>query len=185
MSERYEVRLSGAGGQGLILAGIILAEAVGIYDGKNVAQTQSYGPEARGGASKADVVISDSEIDYPKAEKVDVLLALTQESYDTYIGSLKPNGMLIVDSDRVKTDDRMKQEKKIVSVPLSRVAREHIGRELVTNIVSLGVIAEKSGIVSEDAMERAVLDRVPKGTEELNKRALQAGYALARGKTLA
>jgi 2-oxoglutarate ferredoxin oxidoreductase subunit gamma len=184
MSERYEVRFSGAGGQGLILAGIILAEASGIYDGKNVAQTQSYGPEARGGASKSDVVISEGEIDYPKAEHLDLLLALTQESYATYIDSLKPHGILIADSDRVKVDEGKKRDINVVSVPLARVAREHVGRELVTNIVSLGVIAEKTGIVTKDAIEKAVLDRVPKGTEELNKRALQAGYLLARGESL-
>lgn len=184
MSERYEVRLSGAGGQGLILAGIILAEAIGIHDGKNVSQTQSYGPEARGGASKADVVISDEEIDYPKAEKLDLLLALNQESYDTYIANLKPKGVLIVDSDRVNIDDNKPVEAEVVSLPLSRVAREHIGRELVTNIVSLGVITQRTGIVSKESIEKAVAARVPKGTEILNKRAVQAGYVLAHGEKI-
>src|SRR5512139_2762594 len=96
--ERYEIRLSGSGGQGLILAGVILAEAAGIHDGKYVCQTQSYGPEARGGASKAEVIISDEEIDYPKAMKPDLLLAMNQRSCDTYLFDLKPNGVLVVDS---------------------------------------------------------------------------------------
>src|SRR5512142_1072470 len=98
MAERYEIRLSGTGGQGLIIAGIILAEAAGIYDGKYVCQTQSYGPEARGGASKAEVVISDEEIDYPMAIKPDVLLAMSQKACDSYLFDLKPGGTLIVDS---------------------------------------------------------------------------------------
>ena len=180
MSDRYEVRLSGAGGQGLILAGIILAEAVGIFDGKNVTQTQSYGPEARGGASKSDVVISSEEIDYPKAEKLDLLLALTQESYVTYKGYLKPDGLLIVDSERVKLGDDVGKDLRVFAAPMSKVAREQIGRELVTNIVALGVIAELTSIVTQESLEKAVLQKVPRGTEELNKKALTAGYTLAQ-----
>ncbi|MCX5798633.1 MAG: 2-oxoacid:acceptor oxidoreductase family protein, partial [Proteobacteria bacterium] len=98
MGYRYDIRLSGSGGQGLILMGIILAEAIGIYDGKYVAQTQSYGPEARGGSSKAEVVVSNEEIDYPKAMKLDLLLAMNQKSCDDYYMDLKPDGILIVDS---------------------------------------------------------------------------------------
>src|SRR5574340_942404 len=102
MSTRYGIRLAGSGGQGLILAGVILAEAAGIYDGKFVCQTQSYGPEARGGASKAEVVISDSEIDYPKAMRPDVMLAMNQQSLDAFISDLKPGGLLLVDADLVR-----------------------------------------------------------------------------------
>lgn len=102
MANRYEIRLSGSGGQGLIVAGIILAEAAGIHDGKYVCQTQSYGPEARGGASKAEVVISEEEIDYPKAIKPDVLLAMNQKACDAYFFDMKPDGMLVVDSTFVK-----------------------------------------------------------------------------------
>src|SRR5512136_1515261 len=98
MGSRYEIRLSGSGGQGLILMGIILAEAIGVYDGKYVAQTQSYGPEARGGSSKAEVIVSDEEIDYPKAIRLDLLLAMNQRSCDDYYKDLKPGGILIVDS---------------------------------------------------------------------------------------
>lgn len=182
MPERYEARLSGAGGQGMILAGVILAEAIGIFDGKNVVQTQSYGPEARGGASRSDVVTSPEEIDYPKALHLDVLLALTQESYDNYASLIKPEGLLIYDSDRVNVGDK-KANFEVMGIPISKVAREYIGREIVTNIVSLGVIAEKTRIVSKESLEKAVLKRVPKGTEEINRRALQVGYELAQGKT--
>ena len=98
MGKRYEVRLSGEGGQGLILAGVILAEAAAIYDNKNAIQTQSYGPEARGGACKSEVIISEDEIDYPKATRIDLLLALTQEACDRYAGELKQEGILVADS---------------------------------------------------------------------------------------
>ena len=94
MGYRYDIRLSGSGGQGLILMGIILAEAIGIYDGKHVAQTQSYGPEARGGSSKAEIVVSDEEIDYPEGLKLDLLLAMNQKSCDDYYMDLKPDGVL-------------------------------------------------------------------------------------------
>jgi len=180
MSNRIEIRLSGAGGHGMILAGIILAEALGIYEGKNVAQTQSYGPEARGGASRSDVVVSDGEIDYPKAERLDILLALTQESYDKYFPILKKDGMLIIDSDYVQIEKGKTVDIKLVALPLSRVARESVGRELVTNIVSLAVLAEKSKLISRESLEKAVLGRVPKGTEALNKKALEAGCNIAK-----
>ena len=102
MGDRYEIRLSGSGGQGLILMGIVLAEAIGIFEGKHVAQTQSYGPEARGGSSKSEVIVSDEEIDYPKAMKLDLLLAMNQKSCDEFYLDLKPGGLLIVDSTFVK-----------------------------------------------------------------------------------
>src|SRR5512138_314017 len=102
MAGRYEIRFSGAGGQGLILAGVIMAEAASIYDGKQAVQSQSYGPEARGGASKSEVIISEQAIDYPKATVVDALLALTQEAADKYSHDLKKGGMLLIDSDLVQ-----------------------------------------------------------------------------------
>jgi 2-oxoglutarate ferredoxin oxidoreductase subunit gamma len=176
MVERYEIRLSGSGGQGLIIAGIILAEAAGIHDGKYVCQTQSYGPEARGGASKAEVVISDAEIDYPKAIKPDLLLAMNQKSCDTYFFDLKPNGMLIVDSTFVK----QLPTTRAVPLAFTHIARHVVGKEMTANIVALGALAILSRIVSLSSLEAAVLKRVPPGTEELNKRALDAGIGAAK-----
>jgi len=176
MSERYEVRLSGSGGQGLIVAGIILAEAAGIYDGKYVCQTQSYGPEARGGASKAEVVISDAEIDYPKAIKPDLLLAMNQKACDSYFFDLKPNGTLIVDSTFVKQVPTT----RVIPIPFTQIARTQLQKEMVANIVALGALAELTGVVSLKSLEAAVLNRVPSGTEELNKKALKAGVEAAR-----
>jgi 2-oxoglutarate ferredoxin oxidoreductase subunit gamma len=176
MSLRYEIRLSGSGGQGIILMGIILAEAIGVYDGKCVAQTQSYGPEARGGSSKSEVIISDEEIDYPKAMKPDLLLAMNQKSCDEFYPDLKPEGLLIVDSTFVTQIPTT----KAFQIPFTRIAREKFKREVVANIVALGALAQLSPLVSSKAMEAAVLARVPKGTEKLNRDALKAGMAAAK-----
>jgi len=176
MSFRYEIRLSGSGGQGLILMGIVLAEAVGIYDGRYVAQTQSYGPEARGGSSKSEVVVSDEEIDYPKAMKLDLLLAMSQRSCDDFYQDLKPEGLLIVDSTFVTQIPIS----KAFQIPFTRMAREKFKREVVANIIALGALTQLTPIVSPKAMESAVLARVPKGTEKLNQDALKAGIAAAK-----
>ena len=170
MPSRYEVRLAGSGGQGLILAGIILAEAGGIYDGKFVCQTQSYGPEARGGASKAEVVISDAEIDYPKAIQPDVLLAMNQKSLDAFIVDLKPGGLLLVDADLVKEVPASRS----LALPFTRIARD-VGRAMAANIVALGALAQVTGVVFQ-SLTAAVLARVP-GHGNLNRRALAAGVA--------
>ena len=176
MADRYEIRLSGSGGQGLILMGIILAEAIGIYDGKYVAQTQSYGPEARGGSSKSEVIVSDEEIDYPKAMKLDLLLAMNQKSCDEFYSDLKPDGLLIVDSTFVTQIPTS----KAFQIPFTGIARERFKREVVANIVALGALSQLSPIVSAKAVESAVLARVPKGTEKLNRDALRAGMNAAK-----
>lgn len=176
MDNRYDIRLSGSGGQGLILMGIILAEAIGIYDGKFVAQTQSYGPEARGGSSKAEVVVSDQEIDYPKALKLDLLLAMNQKSCDDYYMDLKPKGVLLVDSTFVNQIPIP----RAYQIPFTRIARDRFKREMVANIIALGAISWLTSIVSVKAIEAAVLARVPKGTESLNRNALRAGISAAK-----
>ncbi|MBU1627369.1 2-oxoacid:acceptor oxidoreductase family protein [bacterium] len=173
MSDRYELRLSGSGGQGLILAGKILAQAAVIWDNKNAVQSQSYGPEARGGASKSDVIISKDEIDYPKAQNVDVLLALTQESCDKYANSLKEGGILIVDERFVQEIPSAKF--RIIKVPIYDIAKKDVGIGVVANIVSLGLIQAITNIVSYDALKNSILERVPKGTEQINIKALDAG----------
>ncbi|RMF91264.1 MAG: 2-oxoacid:ferredoxin oxidoreductase subunit gamma [Nitrospinota bacterium] len=178
MSFRYEIRLSGEGGQGMILASIIFAEAAAIYEGKNVVQSQVYGPASRGGATKAEVIISDEEIDYPKATSLDFLLALTQEACDKYWKDLKEGGILVVDSSRVHTVPQ--GNFTIYRVPIIETAREKIGKEIVTNIVSLGVITPLIGIVSPEMVEQAINDHVPKGTEALNRQAFHAGLELGQ-----
>jgi 2-oxoglutarate ferredoxin oxidoreductase subunit gamma len=156
--------------------GIILAEAIGIYDGKYVAQTQSYGPEARGGSSKSEVVVSDEEIDYPKAMKLDLLLAMNQKSCDEFYPDLKPDGLLIVDSTFVA----QLPTPKVFRIPFTRMARETFKKEVVANIIALGALSQLSPIVTPKAIESAVLARVPRGTEKLNRDALKAGMNAAK-----
>jgi len=177
MSYRYEIRLSGSGGQGIVTAGVILAEAAAIYDEKNATQSQSYGPEARGGASKSEVIISDQEIHFPKATSIDLLLSLTQESCDRYHSDLKEKGILIVDSTFVSKVPE--GDYKLYKLPISDVAKNEIGKIIVANIVALGAIVEISRVVSNEAIENAVLARVPRGTEDLNRKALAEGMKLA------
>lgn len=174
--DRYEVRLSGSGGHGVILACVMLAQAVGLNPRKNVVQTQSYGPEARGGASRADLVVSNGEIFYPKTMKLDLLLAFTQEACDKYYSDMKPDGLLIVDSTMV-TKVPIKNSH---GFPFIRLAREKVGHPMVANVIALGVITELTGIVTRDAMRTVVKMRAPKGTEEKNLKALQVGFDLAK-----
>ncbi|MBI5642214.1 MAG: 2-oxoacid:acceptor oxidoreductase family protein [Deltaproteobacteria bacterium] len=178
MSERYEIRFSGSGGQGMILAGIIMAEAAGIYGDKNAAQSQSYGPESRGGASKAEVIISNQPIDYPKATSIDCMLAMTQEACTKYHYDVKEGGILLIDTDEVKTVPQGKF--RLLSFPITSTAREELGKTIVANIISLGMITELTGIVTHEAIEKAVLSRVPPAFLELNKKALQIGFDKAK-----
>ena len=174
-TDRYEVRLAGEGGQGLILAGIILGEAAAIYDGKKAIQTQSYGPEARGGASKSEVIISTSDLDYPKVTSADALVVMSQEACDKYAADLRRDGLMIVDSGKVGRVPTSRAYK----VPITQLAVEATGKAIPANVVALGVLVGLSGIVSHEAIEKAVLARAPKGTEEMNKAALAAGLAAA------
>jgi 2-oxoglutarate ferredoxin oxidoreductase subunit gamma len=136
-----------------------------------------YGPESRGGASKAEVIISDMEIDYPKAISVDLLLALTQAAADKFSHDIKPSGILVLDSSKVRNVPQ--GDFAVHHLPIIETAKETVGKAMVANIVSLGVIVGLSKVVSRRAIEEAVLARVPKGTEELNRRALEAGFTLA------
>ncbi len=170
--DRFEIRLSGSGGQGMIFGSVVLCEAVGQSGNKSVVQSQSYGPEARGGASKADVVISDSEIYYPKAMKLDLLLAMTQESLDKYFGDLKDHGVLIIDTSLVTdfpTDE-------YYGIEFTRLARNEIGSIVVANVMALGAICALTGLFTKEALTTAVLARAPKGTEDRNKKAIEIGF---------
>lgn len=171
-TKRTEIRLAGEGGQGMILAGVILAEAAAIYDGQNAVQTQSYGPEARGGASKAEVVISQEEIDFPEVIRADVLVALSQEACDRYASDLKKDGLLIVDKDMV---GRIPVTNAI-RTPITAIAESVSGRSITANVVALGLLVGLTGVVSREAIEKAVAARAPKGTENINLAALTAGF---------
>jgi len=174
MAQRYEIRFSGAGGQGLITAGIILAEAASIIEGKSAVQSQSYGPEARGGASKSEVIISDSPIDYPKATIVDACLAMTQVACDKYANGIKKGGLLLLDEDFVPNVPE--GEFTVVRVPIMRAAQDEIGRAIVANVVALGAMIALTGVVERESGLKAVLAKVPAAFKELNEKAYSLGF---------
>ena len=180
LSERdlLEVRFGGSGGQGIILMGVILAMAA-THDRRQVVQTQSYGPEARGGYSRSDVIISDEPIDYPQASKLDMLVVLNQKAADVYTGFLRPDGLLIYDSEEI-----LKLPKVInlsYGIPFSKLAKEEIGRIQTTNVLALGAVVGITGVVSRSAVRKAMLEMVPKGTKEINSKALTLGLSLDPG----
>lgn len=174
---KYELRLSGTGGQGLILAGIILAEAA-LLDEKLAIQSQSYGPEARGGSSKAEVIISDEAIYFPKVTRPNLLLAMSQEAMNKYGHDLPADGILV--SDSLFVTKLPEHQGKIYQLPITHTAKEALGKALVANIIALGALVKITGIVSQASLEKAVLNRVPKGTEEMNKKALLLGMELVK-----
>ncbi|HIU63890.1 MAG TPA: 2-oxoacid:acceptor oxidoreductase family protein [Candidatus Avacidaminococcus intestinavium] len=174
---KYELRLSGTGGQGLILAGIILAEAA-LLDGKLAIQSQSYGPEARGGASKSEVIIADTDIHFPKVTNPNLLLAMSQEAALKYSDDLNKEGILVTDS--LFVSQLPHHLGKVYELPITHTAKECLGKALFSNIIALGAIVKLTGIVSEESIVKAVLHRVPAGTEEINKKAIQLGMELIK-----
>lgn len=168
----YQLRLSGSGGQGVITAAIIFAEAA-VSAGFNAVQSQSYGPEARGGASKAEVIISENPIFHPHVTTPDILLSLTQKAADKYYHDLNPNGTMIIDSDLVPNPPEFK---KIISLPITNLAVEKVGKSLFTNIVALGVLVKVSNFLDFDAVKNALISRVPPATVEQNIAALNLGF---------
>jgi 2-oxoglutarate ferredoxin oxidoreductase subunit gamma len=177
-SQRKEVRFTGFGGQGMVVLGHILGRAAAVHDGKNATMTQSYGPEARGGASSTQVVISDGLIHYPYVIEPDVLVGMSQEGYDKYRKIIRKGGILIIDDDLV-TLAADEETKDIFKIPATRLAEE-LGRQIVANIVMLGFFSTLTGFATEEALRKAIAESVPKGTAELNLRAFDRGkdYAL-------
>ena len=174
---RHEIRLSGSGGQGLITAGIILARAATLFDSINAVQTQSYGPEARGGASKSEVIISDGEINYPKVSAPDVLVALTQEALNKYIKDAKSDAVIIVDSMLVKV--KPQGNYRVYSLPIVQIAASTVGSIQTANVVTLGALNKIYPLVSDEALTKTILDIFSAKTAELNIKALKAGSELA------
>jgi len=170
---RTEVRLAGFGGQGIVLAGYVLGKAAAIFGGKEATMTQSYGPEARGGACAANVVISDAKVAYPSVSRPDVLVLMSQESYHTYKGDLRPGVKVLYDGDIVKVEPGMPGD--WIACPAMRLAEE-TGKKVVANIVMLGFLAAVTGLLSRDVVKDAVLTSVPAHTKDLNEKAFEAGY---------
>lgn len=171
-----EVRISGYGGQGVVLAGLLLGKAAALHDGKSAVFTQSYGPEARGGASCADVVVADSPIDYPLVSRADILVTLFQEAYVRYRPTLKPEGTLILESDLVHPHESLGRYHAIRATKMA----EELGRKVVANVIVLGFLVGLTGVVSREASEAAIRETVKPKTIDLNLRAFEAGYALAK-----
>jgi len=175
---RQEVKLTGFGGQGIILSGYILGKAASIYGGKNSTMVQSYGPESRGGACSSQVVIADGTIFYPYVTNPDILVSMSEEAYAKFLPELKEGGILLIDEDLV-APKKTKKKMTMFSIPATRFA-ETLGRKVVANIVMLGFFTEITKAVSFEAMEQAVATSVPKGTEELNLKALCEGRHYAQ-----
>ena len=174
---RHEVRIAGFGGQGVVLSGIVLGTAA-MYDNRFSTQVQSYGPEARGGACKSEVVISDEEISFPMVTGPEFFIALSQEALDKYIGDLPEGKTLIVDEDLVKNIPE-REGILIHRLPMTRVADRKLKNRMFTNIVMIGAVTEFTGLVSRGAMREAVKNIVPRATIEKNLTALEAGFTLA------
>jgi 2-oxoglutarate ferredoxin oxidoreductase subunit gamma len=171
---RTEVRLTGFGGQGIILSGYIVGKAAAIYGKKQATFTRSYGPESRGGACSAQVIVSDETISYPHLVDPSILVVMSQEAYNKYAPDLREGALLIVDEDLVETGE-VAGDVKFLSVPATRLAEE-LGRKIVANIVMLGFFAAVTDVVSVETMREAVRTSVPKGTEGLNLKAFDKGY---------
>jgi len=171
---RKEIRICGFGGQGIVLSGVILGKAASVYSEYHAVQTQSYGPEARGGASRSEIVISDAPVGFPGVMEADVLVAMSQPAFDKYTGDLKEDAVIIVDPSLVIDTEGF----NTVGIEFTALA-DDLGRKIVANIIMLGSLVKLTGVVSEEALTKAVLETVPPKTIELNKEALQAGFKAA------
>lgn len=175
--ERCRMIFSGSGGQGIITAAIIFAEAAVVHEGLNAVQSQSYGPEARGGASRSDVIIADADIRYPKVIEPNVLICLTQEAYNKFSGLIRPNGLLLTDSHFVK------QEKKVdatqVELDMYKMVMDKIRRPIVFNICMLGALTKLTQLIKPESIMKVLENRIPAGFLGINKQALEIGLKMA------
>jgi 2-oxoglutarate ferredoxin oxidoreductase subunit gamma len=175
---KTEIRFSGFGGQGIILAGYISGKAAALFDKRNATLTQSYGPASRGGACSAELIVSDDDILYPHLIAADVLVAMSQPAYKMYKDKLSSEGLLLIDSGLVSPDE-LPPGVRLYSIPATQLA-EKLGRTVVANIVMLGFFTAVSGVIAEDSMRQAILSSVPRGTEDLNAKAFEAGFSRGR-----
>ncbi|OHB76116.1 MAG: pyruvate ferredoxin oxidoreductase [Planctomycetes bacterium RBG_16_59_8] len=171
---RTEIKIGGFGGQGVILAGTIIGKAASLFDAKHATMIQSFGPEARGSTCSSQLIVADEEIMYPYIRKPNILMAFSHDAYATFEPEMAPDAMLLIESDLVKPK-AARGSARSYGIPATKIAEE-IGKRMVTNIVMVGFFAAVSGLVSADAVRKAVLDTIPKGTEELNLRAFERGY---------
>ncbi len=178
--DRLEIRLSGFGGQGIIRSGEIIGKAAVLYDRRYATFTQTYGPESRGGEAAAQVAIANDpiELSYPHVIDPSVLVVMSQGAYNKYVPEFRRDGLLLVDDSLVELDAKV-EGLRVLGIPATRIAEE-MGRRIVANVVMLGFLSAVTDVVSPEALRKAVLDSVPKGTEELNARAFDAGLEYGR-----
>jgi 2-oxoglutarate ferredoxin oxidoreductase subunit gamma len=191
---RIEIRLSGFGGQGIILAAYILGKAAALYDHKFATMTQNYGPESRGGACSGQVIISDAPVSYPHLTRPHLVVAMSQEAYVKYSENLADGGLLLIDEDLVLPSqpaphaspgeaysaEKNRPNTRLYSIPATRIAEKELGRKMVANIVMLGFLAALDASVSAEALRQSVHESVPKGSEDLNLAAFERGYAYGK-----
>ncbi len=176
--ERCRLVFSGSGGQGVITAAIILAEAAVIHEDLIAVQAQSYGPEARGGATRSDVIISDSDIYFPKVNQPNVLVCLTQEAYNKFYTIIRPGGLLITDTRFVKTWEKVDARQR--ELPMYETVMEKIGKPVVFNIFMLGALISMLELVRSESVMKIIETRIPKGFLDMNREALRLGGELGK-----
>ena len=169
-----EIRIAGFGGQGVILSAIVLGKAASIYENGFATMTQNFGPEARGGACSAQLVVSDTPVLYPYTTQPDIMVIMSQEAYNRFANDLKPGGMLIIEEDLVRVSN-LNRDKKVYSIPATRFAEE-LGKRMVLNAVMVGFFTAVTQLLSADAVRKAVADSVPPNFRELNLKAFEKGY---------
>jgi len=175
--ERYRIVFSGSGGQGVITASIILAEAAVLFENLKAIQTQSYGPEARGGATRAEVIISDKEILFPKVIQPNILVSLTQKAYDKYLATIRPGGLLLIDSHFVKAISKV--EARQLSLGMYRAVMDEIGKPIVFNICMMGALIGLMKVITPESVIKVLEKRIPTDFLDMNKKALDIGLRLA------
>ena len=177
MTDRYRLVFSGSGGQGVITAAIILAEAAVVHEKLNAVQSQSYGAAARGGATRSDVIISNDSIDFPKVIQPNALICLTQEAYNKYYGIIRPGGLLISDSHFVEISRKV--DAKQIQFPIHQTVMDRIGNPIVFNICMLGVVIQLTQLVKPESIMKTLEKRIPASLLEVNRKALELGMELA------
>jgi len=177
MTDKIEIRISGLGGQGVVLAGRILGEAA-VYSGKNAVQTQSYGAEARGSAAKSEVIISDGKIGFPMVRKCDILIAMSQEAVEKNVKDLKEGGLFLVDTTTVKSVPKI--EARTLKIPATETSTKVLGEKLCANMIMLGALVKITGMVNEEFMEKVISNTFPEKFVSINIEAYKKGKELAR-----
>ncbi len=180
--ERCRMVFSGSGGQGIITAAVILAEAAVLYENLNAVQSQAYGPAARGGSTRSDIIISDSDINFPKVIQPNVLICLTQEAYNTFYPIIRPGGLLITDTRFVKTEKKVDAQQR--ELPMYQSIMDEIGKPIVLNICMLGAVISFTKIVESESIMKILTSRIPSSFLDMNQKALNLGMELAAAQNM-